>query len=169
VACEQVRIDDLEALVAYEAKAIAAGHEGVMLRSFEGPYKFGRATTRQGYLYKLKRFTDAEAEILDVLELQRNRNEAFVGELGQTKRRTLKAGKVDGGMMGKLVVRDLKTGVVFKIGTGFTVDQRKTFFRCRDVVPGRIVRYRYQEHGVKDKPRVASFTGLRDRRDMSAG
>jgi len=166
MACRQKRIESADELMAYEADMLEAGHEGVMLRSLDGPYKFGRATEREGYLLKLKRFLDSEAEVVDVLELQHNHNEAFVGELGQTKRRTLKEGKVGGGVLGKLVVRDLKTGVEFRIGTGFTADQRALWWRCRDVLIGRVVRYRYQEHGVKDKPRIASFTGFRDRRDM---
>lgn len=168
VHCKHMLIDSPETLARYEADMLEAGHEGVMLRSLAGPYKFGRATLREGYLSKLKRFVDGEAEIVGVLELQHNRNEAFVGELGQTKRRTLKANKVDGGVMGKIVVRDLKTGVQFKIGTGFSLDLRRTIFRCRDVMPGRVVRYRFQDHGVKDKPRIASFQGFRDRRDMDA-
>jgi DNA ligase-1 len=166
VVCEQLWIDARETLDDYEAKAVEAGHEGVMLRAFNGPYKFGRATEREGYLFKLKRFTDSEAEIVGVLEMQHNNNVAFVGELGQTKRRTLKEGKVDGGVMGKLVVRDLKSGVEFKIGTGFDAKQRALWWRCRDILIGRVVRYRYQEHGQKDKPRIASFQGFRDRRDM---
>lgn len=164
--CDHVEVNSPEELDAYEARVLAAGHEGAMLRAPEGPYKFGRATMREGHLYKLKRFVDGEAEIVAVLELQHNTNEAFEGELGQTKRRTLKAGKVDGGVMGKLLVRDLKSGVEFKIGTGFSWKQRELFFRIRDTMPGRVVRYRFQDHGVKDKPRIASFQGIRDRRDL---
>jgi DNA ligase-1 len=166
--CEHVAIHDAAELAAYEAKCLAAGHEGVMLRAPDGPYKHNRATLREGYLSKLKRFSDGEAEIVDVLELQRNRNAAFVGELGQTKRRTLKANKVAGDVMGKLVVRDLKTGVRFKIGTGFNAKQRAGWWRCRDWLIGRIVRYRHQEHGRKDKPRIASFVSMRDPIDMAA-
>jgi ATP-dependent DNA ligase len=165
--CEHKWIDGPEVLAAYEAEMLEAGHEGIMLRSLDGPYKCGRATLREGYLSKLKRFVDSEAEIVDVLELQHNRNATFVGELGQTKRRTLKEGKVDGGVMGKLVVRDLKTGVEFRIGTGFNASQRAAWWRCRDILIGRVVRYRFQEHGQKDKPRIASFAGFRDRRDLS--
>lgn len=164
--CEHVEINGPDELDAYEAQALEAGHEGVMLRAPDGPYKFGRATMREGYLYKLKRFTDGEAEIVAVLELQHNRNEAFKGELGQTKRRTIKAGKVDGGVVGKLLVRDLKSGVEFKIGTGFSAAERALWWRIRDSMPGRIVRYRFQDHGIKDRPRIASFQGFRDRRDL---
>lgn len=164
--CEHAWIETAEQLAEYEAKAVADGHEGAMIRDPAGPYKFGRATTREGYLYKLKRFADGEAVIVGVLEQHRNDNPAFVGELGQTKRRKLKANLVPAGVMGKLVVRDLKTGVEFRIGTGFTAEQCALFWRIRDTLPGRIVRYRSQEHGVKDKPRIASFDGFRARADM---
>lgn len=170
IPCEHAWIDGPESLAHYEAKMLAAGHEGIMLRALEGPYKCGRATLREGYLSKLKRFVDSEAVILEILELQHNHNEAFVGELGQTKRRTLKANKVDGGVMGKMRVRDLKTGVEFKIGTGIglTWELRRRLFQCRDIMPGKIVRYRFQDHGRKDKPRIASFQGFRDPRDLDA-
>lgn len=166
--CEHVEVCNADELAAYEASALAAGHEGVMLRAPDGPYKFGRATAREGFLLKLKRFVDGEAEIIEVIELQHNRNEAFVGELGQMKRRTLKENKVGGGIMGAIKVRDLTTGVVFEIGTGdgLTRELRRRIYVCRDIMPGRVVRYRYQDHGVKDKPRIASFQGFRDARDM---
>jgi len=166
VYCDHERISSADELDAFEARALIAGHEGVMLRSLDGPYKCGRATVGEGYLFKLKRFADSEAVIVDVLEMERNHNEAFIGELGQTKRRTLKENKVPAGIVGKLVVRDLRTGVEFKIGTGLSVKQRQGWWRCRDCLIGRIVRYRYQEHGVKDKPRIASFQGFRERFDM---
>lgn len=168
--CEHAWIDGPESLAHFEAKMLAAGHEGIMLRSLEGPYKCGRATLREGFLSKLKRFVDSEAEIIEILELQHNTNEAFTGELGQTKRRTLKAGKVDGGVMGKMRVRDLQTGVEFKIGTGIglTWELRRRIYQCRDIMPGKIVRYRFQDHGRKDKPRIASFQGFRHPRDLDA-
>lgn len=168
VPCLHERIDDVDALTEYEAVALNTGYEGAMLRSLDGPYKFGRATEREGYLYKLKRFVDGEAEIVDAIELNRNRNEAFKGELGQTKRSTLKAGKVAGDVLGALVVRDIKSGVQFKLGTGFTPKQRAGWWRCRDSLIGRIVCYRSQAHGVKNKPRIGSFKGFRHVRDMDA-
>ena len=167
--CDHIMVCSAADLRQYEDAMIAAGHEGVMIRSIDGLYKYGRATEREGTLLKLKRFDDGEAVILAVEELQHNHNEAFTGELGQTKRRTLKAGKVAGDMLGKLLVRDLRTGVEFRIGTGIKLAQRRGWWRCRDVLPGRVVKYRWQAHGTKDKPRIASLVGFRDARDMGPG
>jgi DNA ligase-1 len=154
-------------MLSFEETAVTLhGHEGIMLRSMDGPYKFGRSTEREGYLLKVKRFTDGEAVIIGMEELYHNKNEAFTGELGQTKRRGLQENMVAGGIMGKLCVRDLKTGVEFNIGTGYTALQRKVWWRLRSKMKGRIVKYRFQEHGVKNKPRIASFVGFRDPRDM---
>src|SRR5699024_4829390 len=49
-------VRNLEELAAYEEQAINLGYEGVMIRSFEGPYKQNRSTVREGYLLKVKRF-----------------------------------------------------------------------------------------------------------------
>src|SRR5262249_17941346 len=43
----------------YESRMLIEGHEGIMLRDPNGPYKFGRATMREGWLMKVKRFEDA--------------------------------------------------------------------------------------------------------------
>ncbi|HQT78610.1 MAG TPA: hypothetical protein PLD10_16270 [Rhodopila sp.] len=51
-------------LVAFEARCLTNGFEGVMLRSPSGVYKQGRSTFNEHILLKLKRFEDAEAEII---------------------------------------------------------------------------------------------------------
>ncbi len=61
-------------LLEFERACLAEGYEGVMLRSPDGPYKCGRSTVREGYLLKLKRFSDAEATIVGFEELMHNAN-----------------------------------------------------------------------------------------------
>ena len=51
-------------LMAYEERIVDLGYEGVMLRSPTSLYKLGRATPKEATLLKLKRFLDAEAEII---------------------------------------------------------------------------------------------------------
>ena len=58
---QQTLIQNTDELDAYEADALADGHEGVMVRSLDGPYKTGRSSEREAYLLKLKRFADTEA------------------------------------------------------------------------------------------------------------
>lgn len=162
----EVLIRDEQALLAFEEQALALGYEGLILRDPFSPYKQGRSTLAQGYMLKLKRFIDAEAEVVGVVEQEHNDNEAVLDERGYTKRSTAKAGKVAAGVLGALKVRDLSTGVEFDIGTGFTMEQRANLWAGRKYLVGKIVKYKSFPIGVKDKPRFPTFVGWRDRRDM---
>jgi DNA ligase-1 len=161
-------------LTKFEEEHIEAGHEGVMLRSPDGPYKCGRSTTKEGYLLKLKRFADSEAEVIGVVELMHNGNEAKKNALGRTERSTAKAGKTGMGVMGALQVRDVKTGVEFEIGTGFDATARQDIWMRAEITKDRkqpfktwpLVKYKYFAGGSKDKPRFPVFLGWRDKRDV---
>jgi DNA ligase-1 len=155
------------ALEDYEKEQLKKGYEGIMIRSINGPYKFGRSTTKEGYLLKIKRFDDGEAEIVWAEELEHNENPAFTGELGQTKRSSCQYGKTAGGMLGALVVKDIETGVEFKLGTGFDADERIKLWSIADKILGKIVKYKYQSHGSLNKPRSPVFLGFRAEEDMS--
>jgi DNA ligase-1 len=182
------RVRDPEELSKAEQEYLLQGYEGLMIRSLDGPYKCGRSTTKEGHLLKLKRFKDADAMIIGGTELMHNANEAERNELGQLERSTKKAGMVGLEALGSLEVVDWTTGVIFNIGTGFDPDLRKQLWKCREVdlqngfggisniiqfskkYPGkffgRIVKYKYQPHGVKDKPRFPVFMGFRHPEDM---
>jgi len=156
-------------LLAYEEQAIADGHEGIMTRRLDGPYKCGRATFKSQDLIKIKRFVDSEAIILGFEEKLNNENEATKDELGHTKRSSAKAGLVPAGTLGTLLVRDIKDGREFGIGTykGLKKEDLQEIWDNRDKYLGKIVKYQYQMVGTKDLPRIPSFQGFRDPRDMS--
>lgn len=148
----------------YEQQQVGLGYEGIMLTDPNGKYKFGRATTKGGELLKVKRFVDSEAVVIGVEEEMFNGNEAETNELGRTKRSTAKAGLVGKGTMGALIVRDVKTGVEFNIGTGFTAEDRLNFWswvREAPKAPPIIVKYKFFPVGVKNKPRHPVYLGLR--------
>jgi DNA ligase-1 len=159
-------INDMDSLDKFEAKQLERGLEGVILRAPNGPYKFGRSSTNEGTLLKLKRYEDSEAEIVGVEELLSNQNDATVDALGHTERSSHKANMVPMGTMGALNVRDLKTKVEFSIGTGFDAKTRDVFWKDRKSVIGKIVKYKYFAGGSKEKPRFPVFLGFRDKRDM---
>ena len=156
-------------LLAFEEQAIADGHEGIMTRHLGGPYKCGRATFKSQDLIKIKRFVDSEAIILGFEEKLNNENEATKDELGHTKRSSAKAGLVPAGTLGTLLVRDIKDGREFGIGTykGLKKEDLQEIWDNRDKYLGKIVKYQYQMVGTKDLPRIPSFQGFRDPRDMS--
>jgi len=166
VLVEQRVIQNEGELLAFEHKCLNDGFEGVMIRHSQKPYKYGRSTVNQGYLLKLKRFEDSEATIIGFDQFMHNTNNPEKNELGQSERSSKKEGKVAKELLGALQVRDLKTGVEFSIGSGFTHEQRKNMWINRSVYVGLTVKYKFQPTGVKDKPRFPVFLGLRDWRDM---
>lgn len=153
-------------VLAYEAKALDFGYEGLIMRRLDGRYKEGRSTLREGLAVKLKRFEDSEAYVIGVVELMHNNNESVVSEDGSSKRSSHKANKERSGLMGALVVRDVHSGVSFEIGTGFTEEDRAWWWNYRDTAEGRLVKYKFFPVGKYDKPRHPSFIGLRDEEDM---
>ena len=159
-------LETYEEMMDFEAKCLNAGFEGVCLRKPNSPYKFGRSTLREGYLIKLKRFEDSEALVVDFVEQYKNTNPAEKDHLGHTKRSKTLAGREGKGVLGAIVVQDLYTHVQFEVASGFDDDLRKEIWDNQDLYLGKILRYKYQPYGVKDKPRVASFLGFRHEGDL---
>lgn len=153
-------------LAQYEKQCLIDGYEGIMVRKPSGPYKCGRSTLREEYLLKIKRFKDAEAEVIGFEEKLHNDNEATIDELGHTKRSSHKANLRPAGTLGTLLVRDIKTKIEFGIGTGFDDATKLDIWKNRDHYMGKVVTYRFQEAGMLEKPRFPSFKGFRDRRDF---
>jgi len=161
-------IANAEELDEYFQKTVDDGYEGVMLRKMDGLYKFGRSTEKQGDLLKLKSFLDSEAEILDVYEQMHNENEPVTNAIGRTQRSTVAAGMVPAGILGGFEVKDLKTGVSFKVGNGFELKERVDLWAAPTIgLLGKIIKYSYFPTGSKEKPRFPVFRGFRDKRDMS--
>jgi DNA ligase 1 len=163
---DQKLLPDLEALRAYEQGCVEDGFEGIVVRDPKGPYKGGRSTVNEGYMLKVKRFTDAEARVLELRPMMHNDNEAQKDAFGRTKRSHMAEGMVQMDTLGKMLVKDLKTGIEFEVGTGFTMEMREKLWRTRAKHVGRIITYKSQEIGTKDAPRFPVFKGFRDTRDI---
>lgn len=161
---EQSLLANEDEMLAYEAAKVEEGYEGIILRSPMAPYKFGRSTVKEGYLLKVKRFVDQDAEIIGIVEEMYNGNEAQTNELGRTKRSTAASGLSGKGTMGALHVRDLESGVDFHIGTGFTAEVRASMWASPPI--GQLCKYKHFPVGQKDKPRHPVFLGLRSKLDI---
>lgn len=163
---DQVLLHNEEEMLAYEAKCVADGYEGIILRSPEAPYKYGRSTVNEGYLLKVKRFEDSEAEIIGFEEEMFNGNEAQTNELGRTKRSSAQAGKSGKNSLGAFTVRDVLSGVEFSVGTGLTAADRADFWARRTELRGALIKYKFFPVGVKVAPRHPVYLGFRDRADL---
>jgi DNA ligase-1 len=166
VAVNQWSLTNHDDLLTHERRFLREGYEGIMLRSLNGEYKYGRSTLKEAYLVKLKRFLDSEARVLEVLEQETNNNEATTSELGLTKRSSHKVNKTGAGTCGALRVKDTKTGVEFNIGTGMDDEMKAWLWRNRHAVIGRLAKYKYFPGGVKEKPRFPVFIGFRAESDL---
>ena len=162
----QKMIWNIPELEEFEQECLSAGYEGVIIKDPNSPYKYGRSTLREGYMLKIKRYQDAEATIISVEELLSNTNEATRDELGKVKRSNAKAGMVPQNTLGALIVKDIKTGTEFSIGTGFDETLRKELWDNKDSITGKVVKYKFFAYGAVDKPRHPVFLGFRDKRDM---
>lgn len=172
VFCEKViptLITNVDELLEFEGKCLEhteqnrEGHEGVMLRTIDSPYKCGRSTLKQFWLVKLVRYASSEAIVLDVYEQLTNTNEATLLNTGYTKRRKTIDGGIGNGKLGGFIVRDCYSGEEFKVGCGkgMTDKMRYHLWETRDNVIGKMITYKYKPYGRKNAPRQPVWKGFR--------
>lgn len=162
-------IENYDNLIAYEKLCLEEGFEGIMMRHPEGHYKQGRGTFKEGLIYKLKRFKDAEGILVDILPMMENHNLLEKDELGYAKRSSSKEGLVTGSIAGKFVVLIDFQGedLYLDVAPGsFNHDQRKELLKNKDKYLGKFLKFRFFEHGIKDKPRFPRALGFRDKIDF---
>ena len=152
-------------LDAFEQHTVALGYEGVILRSPNARYKYGRGTVAAGDLLKLKRFIDFEAAILGVYEEMHNANEAKTNNLGRTERSSHRENKIGKDTLGGFYVEALNgpcAGATFKVGTGFSAEDRQSYWKNQETLVGLVAKIKSFPVGVKEKPRHPVFLGLRN-------
>lgn len=126
---EQKQFDTVQALDIWFNRVIDEGGEGLMLHHNQSLYLSGRNRD----VIKLKPLYDAEARVVAHQEGK---------------------GKFHG-MLGALVV-ETPSGIRFKLGTGFTVNERR-----HPPKVGAMVTYQYSGLTQKGTPRFASFLRVR--------
>lgn len=127
---KQQRLQNVEELDTMLETIIEKGGEGVMLHLASSKYRPGRTN----HILKVKKYYDDEAEILDHI----------AGK-----------GKYEG-MLGSVLVRNSK-GKVFKIGTGFSDNDRR-----HPPAIGATITYKYYGETANNIPRFASFLRVRE-------
>lgn len=157
-------VSSMEELDEREAQWLELGYEGVMLRDPGGRYKHGRSTAKEGILLKVKRFTDAEYEVVGFEERMHNANEAKRNALGHIERSSHKENKVGRGDLGALVLKH--PNGTFTCGTGFTDADRAEIWANQGQYLGRLAKVKSFEIGVKDLPRFPVWLGWRGEEDL---
>jgi DNA ligase-1 len=163
---EHFQVYTQENIDEFEGKMLAQGAEGIMLRDTNGYYKNGRSGTKNPELQKVKRFVDAEFEIIGWEPKYHNSNEAKTNELGRTERSTAKDGMVALDTMGALILRDSK-GYVFNCGSGMTDAIREDLWNRREALMGQLAKVKYFDVGTGySVPRFPVLVGIRHKDDI---
>ena len=160
-------ITSSEQLTEAQRVAMGQGYEGLMVRAPGSAYKCGRSTLKEGTLLKIKVFEDAEAVIIGFEELMSNQNEATKDAFGRTERSSHKENMVATGTLGSLILKDVKTGVEFKCGSGFSAFQRVDMWIHQERLMGSLATYTKQPSGEHEKPRFPVFKNVRHPDDIS--
>lgn len=159
-------VHDIDAIWELEKAYVDEGWEGIMLKHPYQTYKYNRATMVQQQLTAVKRMADDEAIIIGFEPLMRNHNEAQTNALGYTERSAHAENKIADDLVGRLRVRGADhsrfAGVEFHVGSGFDEALRKDMYENFDRYKGRMITYKYQDHGIKDKPRACVFKSFRE-------
>lgn len=164
---EQLEVHTVPELRRWESQLLQEGYEGVMLRAPTSPYKHGRSTMREQYLMKLKAFIDGDAVIIGLKEGRHNGNEAFIDELGRTKRQTLQENMTGNGMVGTLICLDPKWGEIDVAPGKMPHNERAYWWHAfahlggACTLIGQTIHWRSFGYGVKDAPRFARYYGIR--------
>lgn len=161
-------INNREEFDKYYEDCINLGYEGVCTRQPDSPYVCRRSTPKEQYLVKWKQWDDSEAVILGFKEAMENTNEVVPDNFGYAARPGGRLNHQPKGYLGAFLVRDVHTGCEFSVGggKGLTLAMRQHIWDDQDSYIGKVIRYRFQPCGTKDKPRIPQFTGFRDPEDM---
>lgn len=163
---QHIKIKSPRDLIRYEEDMLQSGYEGIMLRHPAGRYKFGRSTYAEEFLLKRKPVIDEEAFIIGFEEQEENQNELTYDNRGYAQRSACKDNKTGKDTLGAFIVRSSKWGD-FRIGTGLglTDSLRRDIWENRDKYLGKIITFKYQAFGTKDKPRQPIFLRFRHPED----
>ena len=122
------KVNNKEELLAFEAKSLAEGFEGVIGRNASSPYKCGRATWKSQWLWKMKQFSDSEALIVGFEEQMTNNNVKINNLLGLSERSTKQENYVGANTLGTILAEDIYTKVkLIKNTTPPNIDLNKLF------------------------------------------
>lgn len=165
VAVEQVPIEDHRTANLFFEVAVEEGYEGIMLRCPHAPYKHGRATHKEGVIFKFKQFETIDGQIIEVIQRRKlkegiDRTETPTGHMERVH--TKGSYELDE-MVGAFKVL-FEDGTISEVnyGRGFDHETRRQHWRDRESLIGRHVEVRHLPHGAKEGVRIGTLQRFRD-------
>lgn len=170
---ETILLETMDDVHEMHTNAIMEGHEGIILRSPSAFYKYGRGTPVQCELIKMKEggWVDTECKVLGFYEQMENTNEQTRDNLGNAQRSGHQEGLVGKDTLGAfLLYGKFEDGREFecRCGSGLNDALRQKIWNDPASYRHQIVKIKYFNVGIKDKPRFPIFLGFRHPDDMSS-
>jgi len=150
------------------AKFLAAGCEGVILRSPTGLYKNNRCTHRESNCFKFKHFQTDDAVITEVIQRRKMLadTDRTYNPLGLLEKiNTSESYELDEAVGAFTVLLSDGRSTSVNLGRGFSYRDRQDLWLQRDSLVGRCVEFKWMPHGTKDLPRIGSVVRFRPDKD----
>jgi DNA ligase-1 len=160
VLVKQTVVKSKEEVEAMFQSALDGGFEGLILKSTNSKYKFGRISPNSGDGYKCKPFLTFDAEIIAVEERFENTSEAFTNELGRSQKHVYKDKKEHTGIATCFVV--IYEGQQQRVTITGNEDFRREIWDNKTSYIGKKIEFKGMSIGSKDKVRHPIFVRFRE-------
>lgn len=144
--------------------ALKNGYEGVMLRCPKALYKHGRATVKEGIIFKFKAFETLDGHITKVIQRRKMKDgvERTLTPTGHMERVHTKDSFDLDDMVGAFEVQ-FEDGTVSEVnyGRGFDHETRRRHWAEREHLIGAGVEVRHLPHGAKEGIRIGTLVRFR--------
>lgn len=177
VVADTVKVHDAATAKDVYAGWLEAGFEGAISRAPDAPYKWGRATLKEGYIFKHKPYITLDGRIVEVLQRKQmkadyaNAADRGLDELGRPKRTHKREHFEAVDAAGSLVVeyehegKQKRTGIGW--ARGFDLEARKQIWADREALKGRWVEFRLMDIGGYDEARHGALIRFRPDKDQA--
>lgn len=158
-------IKSKEEVEQYFDEVLDNNYEGLILRSLDGRYKFGRATLKENIIYKLKPFVTIDAKIKGIVQATKVNEDAKkkINELGRSVT-SKKVGERHVIEKASAFIVDYE-GKDLKVTLSLTDEEKKYVWEHQDEYIGKWVEYKYLKIGMKDGGLPRHPTTIRMRND----
>ena len=146
---------------------LKCGYEGLMLKSFDCPYKFGRSTIKEGTVYKIKPYISVDERIVGITQATVVNPDAprTVNELGRTVTSKLKENRILIPRAACFIVN--YEGHKLEVAIGQTEAVRDDIWKNPSNFIGKIIEFKGLVIGSKDVPRHAIMVRFREELDKN--
>ena len=159
---DQISLNTAEEVVSYFNEAIAFGCDGLILRDPEGQYKYGRASLREGLIFKLKPYRSFEGKVIGIIQATKVNPLAKkkINKLGYSETSKKKKDRIL--IESSCAILVLHEGFSLKVMLAMTDKEKREIWRNRARYVGRWAEYKGLEIGMKDLPRHPVWLRWRD-------